>query len=558
MRHLSQVLAFAVSVYGAALSPKWEFVQNGTSGILALEAIVVSPTLAIFFDRATNDPMQIDGHPAWGALWNFRTNTATPLRLITDSFCASGGFLSNGTMASPFLGSVGGHIPVITAAKDGRMGIRLFEPCDDPNGNGCTLFEDPENLHLVEDRWYTSALRLHDGSLIVVGGMHEDTPFYNTDPANTIEFFPPKDKGVPRPSPFLARTVPGNLFPRLFSLPDGRVLMIANNQTIIYDVETNSEEILPEIPNGVRVTNPFDGTAALLPLSPPDFTPEILVCGGSATDDRIPSLNLSSQTPASDQCSRLVVTPEGIKKGWQIEHLLEPRIMPEMILMPNGQVLITNGAKSGYAAVAAVGDPVGGSNADHPVFTPSLYNPNAPLGRRISNAGLPTTDIARMYHSTATLTPSGNIMIAGSNPNAQVVNGTEFHTEFRVQFLNPPFMSVARPTLNKVPTKIQFNEKFTIGVSIPNNLKASSIQVALMDLGFSSHAFHAGQKLVFMDATLSRDRRSLTITSPPNNRIFSPGPAFIFLTVDDVTSEGSRLMIGNGLPPPVQDQGIRI
>lgn len=143
--------------------------------------------------------------------------------------------------------------------------------------------------------------------------------------------------------------------------------MIANNQTTIYDVESNTEEILPEIPNGVRVTNPFDGTAALLPLSPPDFTPEILVCGGSATDDRIPSLNLSSQTPASDQCSRLVVTPEGIKKGWQIEHLLEPRIMPEMLLMPNGQVLITNGAKTGYAAVAAVADPVGGSNADHPV-----------------------------------------------------------------------------------------------------------------------------------------------------------------------------------------------
>ncbi|KAH9480911.1 Aldehyde oxidase GLOX [Psilocybe cubensis] len=555
-QRLSQVLAVAGAAYGAAVGPQWEFVQNGTSGILALEAIVVSPTLAIFFDRASNDPLQVNGHPAWGALWNFRTNTASPLDLVSDSFCASGGFLSNGTMASILLFtfvSVGGNIPAITAAQDGRMGLRLFEPCDDPNGEGCTLFEDPENLHLVENRWYTSALRLHDGSLIVVGGMHEDTPFYNTDPANTIEFFPPKDNGAARPSPFLERTVPGNLFPRLFSLPDGRVLMIANNQTIIYDVETDTEEILPEIPNGVRVTNPFDGTAALLPLSPPDFTPEVLVCGGSATDDRIPSENLSSQTPASDQCSRLVVTPEGIKKGWQVEHLLEPRMMPEMILMPNGQVLIVNGAMSGYAAIAAVADPVNGSNADHPALTPSLYNPNAPLGKRISNAGLPTTNIPRMYHSVASLTPSGNVLLAGSNPNAEVVNDTvKFPTEFRVQYLNPPFMSVARPTLSNVPTKIGFNEKFTVDISIPKNLKATNIQ------GFSSHAFHVGQKLVFMDATLSKNKKSLTITSPPNNRIFSPGPGFIFVTIDDVTSEGSRLMVGNGLPPPVQDQGIRI
>lgn len=143
--------------------------------------------------------------------------------------------------------------------------------------------------------------------------------------------------------------------------------MIAANQTIIYDIEKNTETILPDIPNGVKVTNPFDGTAALLPLSPPHFTPEVLVCGGSASDSSIPSDQLSSQDPASSQCSRLLLTKQGIAAGWQVEHMLEPRTMPEMILLPNGQVLITNGAQTGYAAVASVGDPVGDqSNADHP------------------------------------------------------------------------------------------------------------------------------------------------------------------------------------------------
>ena len=93
-----------------------------------------------------------------------------------------------------------------------------------------------------------------------------------------------------------------------------------------------------------------------------------------------------------------------------------------------------------------------------------------------------------------------------------------------------------------------------------------------MDLGFSSHAFHASSRLVFMEVTLSPDRSTLSILSPPNNRVFPPGPgmldlflsalfdfiflAFIYLTTDGVTSEGARLMVGNGASPPVSDQGM--
>jgi len=144
--------------------------------------------------------------------------------------------------------------------------------------------------------------------------------------------------------------------------------MIAGNQTIIYDIETKEEIRLPDIPNGVKVTNPFDGTATLLPLSPPNYVPEILVCGGTTTSDLIPQGDLSSQDPASDQCSRLTITPAGIKKGWQVERMLEPRTLLEMVLIPNGQVLIINGARTGYATIGTVKDPIGNqSNSDHAV-----------------------------------------------------------------------------------------------------------------------------------------------------------------------------------------------
>jgi hypothetical protein len=153
----------------------------------------------------------------------------------------------------------------------------------------------------------------------------------------------------------------------VFALPDGKVFMLANNQTIIYDVERKTETRLPDLPNGQRVSNPFDGTAAMLPLSPPLYIPEILACGGSQMSDTTPTTNLSSQDPATSQCSRLTLTPAGIAKGWTVEHMPQGRMMPEMILMPNGQVLITNGGLTGYAALRSVGVTTGASNADHPV-----------------------------------------------------------------------------------------------------------------------------------------------------------------------------------------------
>ncbi|KAF5352137.1 hypothetical protein D9758_009230 [Tetrapyrgos nigripes] len=424
------------------------------------------------------------------------------------------------------------------------MGLRIFEPCLDPAGVNCTLFENPETHSLAENRWYPSSLRIFDGSLMIVGGIHNSTPFFNDEErsASSFEFFPKKDGGVPRPSEFLNRSLPANLFPRAFALPDGKVVITANNQTIIYDIEAQTETILPEIPNGIT-------------------SPEVLACGGSnATDDftNDEANRLSSQDPASDQCSRIVLTPEGIDQGWIVETMPEGRIMPEMILMPNGQVLIINGGSTGYAAAGTVRDPVGRSNADNPVFTPLLYDPSAPLGSRMSREGLPTTDIARMYHSSVSLLPGGNIFIAGSNPSGGVRLDDKFPSEFRVEYFNPPYMTVPRPSFSNLPEKVGFNQKITLDVEIPEGLNTSSIKVSLMDLGYSSHAFHSSSRLVFLEATLSESQKTLEITTPPNNRVYPPGPAWLYLTVDDVTSKGSQVMVGSGGTPPLPDEGVPI
>lgn len=52
--------------------------------------------------------------------------------------------------------------------------------------------------------------------------------------------------------------------------------------------------------------------------------------------------------------------------------------------------------------------------ADDPILQPVIYNPTAVSGSRFTT--LPGSSISRLYHSTAILLPSGEVLVAGSNP----------------------------------------------------------------------------------------------------------------------------------------------
>lgn len=206
---------------------------------------------------------------------------------------------------------------------------------------------------------------------------------------------------------------------------------------MIYDWGNNVEQRLPDFPNGQRITYPFSAASTLLPLTKANnWTPEGLFCGGSTIDDSLQPWQMSSHTPASKQCARMVLTPQGAQAGWQLEELAASRVMGEAILTPDGQVVIVNGAYEGIAGYGNVPDQVGQSNADHPAYQSVAYNPAAPAGQRF-NHNMPTSVIPRLYHSVATLTPSGDILITGSNPNADV-STAKFATEYHIELLSPP------------------------------------------------------------------------------------------------------------------------
>jgi len=221
--------------------------------------------------------------------------------------------------------------------------------------------------------------------------------------------------------------------------------------------------------------------------------------------------------------------------------------MIDSLLMPDGNVLLINGAATGLAAFNAVPDMVGSSNADNPVLTPWLYSHAAPYGQRFTT-GLAESEIPRMYHSSASLLPDGSVLVAGSNPNADVTTDQPYSTEYRIEYFRPPYYFMKRPSFTGTPDTVDFGQKFTVTVSNPG--KATTFKAAIMDLGFHTHAISLDSRYVGLVTKYNSATKILTITGPPNSFIYPPGPAWLFILGDGIPSNGTKLMIGSGANPP--------
>lgn len=73
--------------------------------------------------------------------------------------------------------------------------------------------------------------------------------------------------------------------------------------------------------------------------------------------------------------------------------------------------------------------------------------------------------------------------------------------------------------------------------------------VALMDHGFVTHGVHANTRMVYLEYTLQDN--TLIITGPANGDIYQPGPGYLYIVVDDVPSQGYKVMVGDGKAPAV-------
>jgi len=245
--------------------------------------------------------------------------------------------------------------------------------------------------------------------------------------------------------------------------------------------------------------------------------------------------------------------------------MLEGRTMGQFIILPTGQLFVVNGGLNGTAGYAQNNllvpslnlMPFGESLASGPVLTPALYDPNAAPGSRWSRAGFSSSSIPRLYHSSAILLPDASVLIAGSNPNIDVNLTTIFPTTYQAEIFYPPYFSAStRPAPTGMPTTLTYGgSSFNITIpassySGPANTAAASATCVIHRGGFTTHAMNMGQRLLQLNNTFTVNADGSIILHvapvPPNPNIFQPGPAFMFVNVLGIPSNGSYLIVGNG------------
>ncbi|KAG6502974.1 aldehyde oxidase GLOX-like [Zingiber officinale] len=447
---------------------------------------------------------------AHSALFDPSTRRLRPLSILTDTWCSSGQFLPNGTLLQS-----GGDL-------DGLRKLRAFSPCSFDDGQ-CDWME-LESPRLADGRWYATNQILPDGSVVIIGGRA----------APSMEFYPPSR--ALRPFPFLDATRDAqmdNLYPFVHLLPDGRLFVFANVRSILYDVDTG--DVVREYPvlDGGPRNYPSGGSSVMLPLEATGgyARAEVVVCGGAQYET---FLHRQTDAPASTTCGRIAATDPDA--AWALEEMPFPRVMGDMVMLPNGEVLIINGAQAGSQGYEM------GSN---PCLNPVVYRPDQPTGTRFMV--LTPTEIPRMYHSTANLLADGRVLVAGSNPHYFYRFEGAFPTELRLEAFSPEYLAAdkdgLRPSIKSSPEKAWYGDDFEVVVETALPL-VGQMEMNLLSAPFATHSFSQGQRMVRLSVSSTVAvaeggapyRYRVVCKAPPDGRVAPPGYYMTFAVNQGVPS----------------------
>ncbi|EOY14941.1 Glyoxal oxidase-related protein [Theobroma cacao] len=514
----------------SAADGRWQLLQKSI-GVSAMHMQLLRNDRVVMFDRTDfgksnlplpngkcrTDPndtaLKVDC-TAHSVEYDVLTNKFRALMVQTDVWCSSGAIMPDGNLVQ-----TGGF-------NDGERRVRVFSPC-----STCDWQEIPNGL--AAKRWYATNHILPDGRQIVVGGRRQ----FN------YEFVPKNVAANTFNLPFLSETndrgVENNLYPFVFLNVDGNLFIFANNRAILLDYVNNKVvKTYPTIPGGDPRSYPSTGSAVLLPLKnlkAPAIQAEVLVCGGAPKGSYLEALR-GKFIAALKTCARMTITDPNPQ--WVMETMPMARVMSDMILLPNGKVLIINGAGSGSA---------GWELGRNPVLSPALYLPDNKIGSRFQ-AQTPTT-IPRMYHSTAVLLRDGRVLVGGSNPHTFYnFTGVLFPTELSLEAFSPAYLDAKfnnlRPTIvaPKSSSEIQYGKKLTVQVLITGKVAPNLVSVTMVAPSFTTHSFSMNQRVLVLGndkvTALEKSTYNIDVTTPRSANLAPAGFYLLFVVHQDIPSQG--------------------
>ncbi|KAI3908683.1 hypothetical protein MKW92_016142 [Papaver armeniacum] len=500
----------------AATLGEWKLLQENI-GVSAMHMQLLYNDRVIIFDRTDFGPSNLSlpngvcrynpddlalkvDCTAHSLEYDVNANSFRPLMVQTDPFCSSGSVLADGRLLQ-----TGGF-------NDGEKKYRVFRPC--------AVCDWQEYDGLNAPRWYATNHILPDGRIIVIGGRRSfNYEFYPTS-KTLIDF------------PFLVQTNdPGeenNLYPFVHLNVDGNLFIFANNQSILFDYNKNSiVRTYPQIPGGDPRNYPSSGSSVLLPLSPSGTEAEVLICGG-APRGSYAQASKGVLVTALRTCGRIKITDSSPQ--WVMENMPTPRVMNDMTLLPDGNVLIVNGASSGTS---------GYERASNPVLSPFIYFPDNAVGSRFQVQNPSKTP--RMYHSSSVLLRDGRVLIGGSNPHdGYIFSGVDFPTDLSLEAFSPAYLSTEfdsiRPTIvfPTAQTSLNYGEILRVQYTISGTVSPREVKVTMVSPSFATHSYSMNQRLLHLGGGNSLEVAEFTYSTEvrtPKSSILAPSGYYILYVI---------------------------
>jgi hypothetical protein len=427
-------------------------------GGIAIHSTLTHVDDVLFYQYVEGDPT-VD-HTSYVATWNYRTGATAEARLPyhRDVFCASQGVLPDGRV---FIAGGHDHTTGKTQSAVGVANTDIYNPT-----NRTWTATAP----LTEKRWYPTVVAMPNGRMLVFGGQARANA-----PSNTVEEYD-AEANTMRTLPSTA-TKPVGLYPRMFVLPNGKVIKVGTaRMTNYFNPSTNAWSNVAAMRYGARIR----GSAALLPGAT-----RVLTVGGQSSGQVPP-------TGTAEILDTSVATPAWRSTG----SLTYPRQLANLVTLPDGQVLVVGGgAQYRYT---------------DPVKIPELYDPATGTWTPMA-----PQQAGRMYHSTAILLPDARVLSAGQDNGPLATYGEIF---------SPPYLFCgARPSITAAPASTPYGRALDISTPDASTIKGVTVIKACA----MTHEVDSDQRSIPLTFTAADGK--ITAQSPANKNVAPPGYYMLFI-----------------------------
>lgn len=508
------VAALPISIHAGEFGPLLT-AENGTfpENACAIHLIHVVGGDFLFFGRAP-----ISNLKSW-TFNAFNGKFSEPIDLGPNVFCCGVSQLPDGR---PII--VGGDM---NGTGSGVTSTFIFDLVDE---------ELDQVGNLSQTRWYPTPALLADGTLAAISGWG-DVPevdwrdridVFNASNGTWADFMPTFHSSVPQ------SVMQPHFYPFMFAYydalaPTARKLFFAGRATVddIGEGYTYKTYSLNFTSNGAAEWSLFGGDSVI------PGSGAVMMINGTHPIDAGTIYKFGGQQGSSVLgLGRKIDLNDGDLEWVPTASMpeLEERTECNVVAMPDGRIALVGGTTStSHLSLPSTG-----------VNNIIIYNPATNSYDEISDDFAGT----RMYHSTATPSPTGTIFLAGGDYHVpDPLNPGQFiaHSNYTAQEYYPTYFTIdAMPaTITAAPTRANWNTTIQVTATGPVD------HFALLKLTSTTHAFDTTQRYIKMTAAATPSGNNYQLYTPKNGGIAPPGYYMLFaISTYGVPSVAKYIKIG--------------